>query len=148
MSNNSKFGPNAVFLFAVATLALAIAVTYIVPHISASISPKVMAAVYFAVFGAGATAAMFLSSASALRTIGAFAIAAAGLGIFYYVVVARVVAEAAQSLGATSGGGIAAASGLIFGVGFFVDALAAGIAGTLFGSKLRRGMAASPLAKH
>ncbi|HEV7556389.1 MAG TPA: hypothetical protein VGO00_13070 [Kofleriaceae bacterium] len=148
MSNESKLGPNAVWLFALATLGLAIAVTYVLPHVTTAITPKAMAGVYFAVFGAGATAAVFLSRASVWRSVGAFAVAGSGIGIFYYLAIIRPLAAAASegfgstasSAGATIGGVI----GLVYGVGFAIDALAAGIAGSLFGAKLRNG-APSPL---
>src|SRR5262249_8856857 len=138
-----------VWLFALATLGAAIGVTYLIPHITGAITPKAMAAVYFAVFGLGATLAVVLSRASALRTIGAMAVGGAGLGIVYYIVVARTVAAAASELGASgsAAGGFGAAMGLVFAVGFAVDALAASIAGALFGSKLRKGLPSPVLAK-
>jgi hypothetical protein len=132
MNMNGKFGPNTIWLVALFTLGAALGLTKLVPAITGPITPKAMAAVYFAVFGTGATVGMFLSRASALRSIGAFALAGVGLGIFYFVVVGRTFAAA--------GSGIAAGMGIIFAVAFAVDALAAGIAGTLFGLKLRRGL--------
>jgi hypothetical protein len=80
-----------------------------------------------------------MTNASALATIGAFSVASVGLGIFYYVVVARAVAAAAAELGASGGGGAAMGTmtGMIFAIAFLLDALTAGIAGTLFGRKLR-----------
>ncbi len=142
MSTENKLGPNAVWLFAAATLAVVIGVTYLVPHVAHSITPKVMAAIYFALFGAGATASAFLTRTSALRNVGAFLVAGIGLGAFYYIVVGRAAAAAAESLGASGSGaaGFGATMGIIFAVGFAVDALGAGIAGTLFGLKLRRGV--------
>lgn len=143
MSNESKLGPNASWLFAAVTLAVTIGVTYAIPHITKPITPKAMAAVYFALFGGGATLAIYLTRASALRVIGSFALAGAGLGIFYYIVVGRAAQSAADSLGASgsAAGSIGATMGLVFAVGFAVDALAASIAGALFGTKLRRGLA-------
>ncbi len=140
MSNeNGKFGPNAVWLFALGTLAAVLGVTKIIPHVVGMISPKAMAAVYFTKFGAGATAAAYFGLAGAVRTIGAFTAASVGLGIFYYVIVARTFASV--------GSGIATSMGLVFSVAFAVDALAAGIAGTLFGLKLRRGLARPVVAR-
>jgi hypothetical protein len=149
MSNEGKLGPNAVWLFALATLGVAIGATYLVPHITGALSPKAMAAVYFAIFGAGATLAVWLTRASALRAIGAMAVGNLGLGIFYYIVVARAVAAAASDLGASSAGasGLGGAMGMIFAIGFAVDSLAASIAGALFGSKLRKGLPSPVLAK-
>ncbi len=129
---NGKFGPNAVWLFALGTLGAVLGITEVIPHIVGPISPKAMAAVYFALFGGGAAAATFLSRAGALRTIGAFTAAGVGLGIFYYVLVARAFASV--------GAGAASTMGLVFSIAFAADALAAGIAGTLFGMKLRRGI--------
>lgn len=138
----TKLAPNSVWLFALATLAVTIGATLLIPKAVGPITPKAMAAVYFALFGAGATAATYLSRASALRTIAAFATGGLGLAAFYYVVVARAAAAAASELGASSSGasGFAAAAGLIFAVGFGVAALSAGVAGTLFGMKLRKGL--------
>jgi hypothetical protein len=148
VSNDSKLAPNAVWLFAFATLGLAIAVTYVLPHVTTAITPKAMAGVYFAVFGAGATAAVFLSRASVWRSVGAFALAGSGIGIFYYLAIIRPLAAAASegfgSTGASAGATIGGLVGLFYGVGFAIDALAAGIAGSLFGAKLR-GASASPL---
>ncbi len=139
MNTTGKLGPKATWLFALATFAVVIAVTYILPHITGPLSPKAWGGVYFALFGAGAMAAAFMTNASALGTIGAFTVASVGLGIFYYVVVARAVAAAASELGANGGGGAALGTmtGMIFAIAFLLDALAAGIAGTLFGRKLR-----------
>jgi hypothetical protein len=143
--SESKLGPNAVWLFAAATLGLAIALTYIVPHIAGPMLPtsmaKVIAGVYFAVFGLGATAVMYLSSAGAGRTIAAFAAGGLGAGIFYYIVVARAVAAVAGDVvnsGAASSFG--SMMGLIYGVGLGVTAIAGGVAGAMFGSKLRKGL--------
>jgi uncharacterized membrane protein HdeD (DUF308 family) len=142
MATDHKLGSHAVWLFAAGTLAVVIGVTYLVPHVVGAITPKAMAAIYFALFGAGATASAFLTRTSALRNIGAFLAAGLGLGVFYYIVVGRAAAAAAESLGASSSGagGFGATMGLVFAVAFAVDALGAGIAGTLFGLKLRKGM--------
>lgn len=129
MSNyNGKFGPNAVWLFAVFTLGVALGVTKLIPSITGAISPKAMAAVYFAVFGAGATIATFLTRARPLHAIGAFALAGVGLGAFYYLAIA----------GQAPASGFAATLGILFAAGFAIDALAAAVAGTLFGLKLRK----------
>jgi hypothetical protein len=124
---NGKFGPHSVWLFALVTLGVVLATTKLIPG---PISPKAMGAIYFALFGAGATAATFLTRAGVLHTMGAFALAGLGLGVFYYLIIAR------QAPGSSLG----TALGLVFAVAFAVDALAAGIAGTLFGLKLRRNL--------
>src|SRR4051812_37296494 len=80
MSNSSKLGPNSVWLFSLVTLGLAIALTYVVPRITGPMTPKAFAATYFVVFGAGSMAATFLSSASAWRSVGAYAVGSVGLG--------------------------------------------------------------------
>jgi hypothetical protein len=136
MNTNGKLGPKATWLFALATFAVVIAVTYLLPHITGPLSPKAWGGVYFALFGAGAMAAAFMTNASALGTIGAFAVASVGLGIFYYIVVARAVAAAASELGG-GGAALGTMTGMIFAIAFLLDALSAGIAGTLFGRKLR-----------
>jgi hypothetical protein len=129
MSNtlNGKFAPAAVWLFALATVGVALLVTKLVPG---PISPKAMAAIYFVIFGAFSTAAVFMTRTSALASIGAFALAGLAIGIFYYVVIA----------GSAPGSTVGTALGLVFGVAFAVDAFAAGIAGTLFGLKLRKNL--------
>jgi vacuolar-type H+-ATPase subunit I/STV1 len=128
MSNlNGKLAPAFVWLFALATVGVALLVTKLIPG---PISPKAMAAVYFVIFGAFATAGMFLTRAGVGASIGAFALAGASLGIFYYVVIA----------GSAPGSSLGQGLGLIFGVAFGVDAFAAGVAGTLFGAKLRKNL--------
>lgn len=125
---NSKLAPNSVWLFSLATLGLAIAVTYVLPRITGPMSPKGVAAIYFVVFGAGSLAATFLSSASAWRSVGAFAVSSAGLGVFYYIAIVRA-----------AGGLVGGMMGLVFGVGFAIAALFAAIAGSVAGSRLRAG---------
>jgi hypothetical protein len=143
MKPDSKLAPNTTWLVAAFTLALAIGVTYAIPHITGPISPKAMAAVYFAVFGAGATLAMVITRAGALRAIAAFTLGGAGLGVFYYIVIGRAARAAAEDFGASASGasGVGATMGLVFALAFAVDALAAAVAGTLFGARLRRSLA-------
>lgn len=142
MSIESKLSPNFVFAFAAATLALVIGVTYAVPHIAGPLSPKVYAAIYFVLVFAGAAASVHFTSTGAARNIGAFALVGLAIGIFYYEVIAKAFGAAASALGASSSGasGVATSMGLIFAVGFTVDALAAGIGGTLFALKVRKGL--------
>lgn len=128
-----KLGPNAVFVFSLVTLGVVIGVTKLMPHVAGPITPKAMAAVYFALFGAGAALAALFSRAGAIRTIGAFALGGIGLGVFHYLSIARHM----EAAGAT----IAAGTGLVFAVMFAFAALGAGIAGTLFGLKFRKGLA-------
>ena len=129
---NGKLGPAAVWLFAVITLAVALAVTRLIPQLTGPISPRAMVALYFALFGLGATAAVFVTRTKALAAIGAFALAGVGLGSFYYIVVARTFAGAGES--------VSTAIGMIFAILFAAVALAAGIAGTVFGLQLRKGL--------
>jgi hypothetical protein len=151
MSNEGKLGPNAVWIFALATLGVAIGATYLVPAITHSISQKTFAAVYFAVFGAGATLAVWLTRASVLRAIGAMAVAGAGLGVFYYIVISRLMAAAGAEIAGEGGSHVGASlggmMGIVFAIAFLVDSLAGSIAGALFGSKLRKGLPSPALAK-
>lgn len=147
--SNDKLGTKAIWLFSLATLVLAVAVTYLIPKIVGPISPKAMAAVYGALFGAGAAAAAFLTRANPFAVIGSSAVASLGLAIFYYVVVGRVAAAAADSLGASGGAAstIGAMSGMIFAVIFFAAGLAGSVGGALFGAKLRNAQSGPLLAK-
>jgi hypothetical protein len=126
---NGKLSPHLVWLFALGTLGVTILVTKLIPPVT----PKVMAGIYFALFGAGATAAMFLTRTSVLASIGAFAIAGAGLGGYYYYLITSIA----------PGSGFGQSLGMVFCIAFAVDALAAGIAGTLFGLRLRKGLPAA-----
>ncbi|HUJ63298.1 MAG TPA: hypothetical protein VLX92_32590 [Kofleriaceae bacterium] len=140
MATDSKLPPNSTWLFALATLAVAIGVTYLIPHVvSHHLTFKATCAVYLAIYGAGATLATFVSRAGIGRVIGSFAVASIGLGIFYYVVVARSVASAVDSLGGSEGAAsiAGAAIGYTYAAGFTLSAIAAGISGALFGNKLR-----------
>jgi hypothetical protein len=129
---NGKLGPAAVWLFAVTTLALVLGATHLIPSVVGPISPKAMAAVYFALFGAGAAAAVFVTRTRPLAAVSAFALAGLGLGIFYYIVVARTFAGAGEA--------VSTAMGMIFAIIFAVVALVAGVAGTVFGLQLRKGL--------
>lgn len=122
-----KLSPHFVWLFALATLGLTLLVTKLVPPVT----PKVMAGIYFALFGVGAAAATVITRTSALASIVAFAIAGAGLGGYYYWVITSVA----------PGSGLGQGLGMVFCIAFAVDALAAGISGTLAGLKVRRGLA-------
>lgn len=123
-----KLAPSFVWLFALASLGISIAATKLVPH---PLGPKAWAGIYFAVFGAGAAAATFLTRSGALRAIGAFAIGGLGLGAFYYVAITR---HAGSS-------GIGGALGIVFAVVFLVVGVAGGVGGALFGLKLRKNLA-------
>jgi hypothetical protein len=138
---NDKLGTKMIWLFGLATLAVAVLVTFLIPKIIGPISPKAMAAVYGALFGAGAAAAAFLTRASVWAVIGSSAAASLCLGIFYYIVVGRAAAQAAGALGANGNvsGAVGMMSGMIFGVIFFFTGLAGSVAGAFFGSKLRDG---------
>ncbi len=72
-----------------------------------------------------------MTRTSALASIAAFAIAGAGLGGYYYWVITSVA----------PGSGLGQGLGMVFCIAFAVDALAAGIAGTLGGLKFKKGMA-------
>ena len=60
-----KLSPHFVWLFALATLGLTLLVTKLVPPVT----PKVMAGIYFALFGVGAAAATVITRTSALASI-------------------------------------------------------------------------------
>lgn len=130
---NRKLGPTAVWLFAAVTLGVVLVVTKLIPSITGPLSPQAMATIYFVLFGAGATAAVFVTRTRRVAAVGAFGLAGVGLGTFYYLVVARTFESA--------GGGISTAMGLVFAIAFAVDSLVASIAGTAFGLRLRRGPA-------
>lgn len=130
-----RLGPNTVFVFALVTLGVAIGVTKLIPHVAGPLAPKAMAAVYFALFCAGAALAALFSRAGAIRTIAAFALGGVGLGIFHYLSIARHMAAA--------GGTIATSTGIVFAVMFTFAAIGAGIAGTIFGLKFRNGLAST-----
>ncbi|MGN6110399.1 MAG: hypothetical protein ACTHU0_35175 [Kofleriaceae bacterium] len=143
MNLDRKLAPNTIWLFALVTLGVVLAATKLIPHLTGPLTPKAMGAVYFALVGAGATAAIYFTRAGVGRSIAAFAGVAAGIGAFYYVVVARTMSAAAESFGASSSsaGGFGKTAGVVFAAVFAIDALAAGIAGTLFGAKLRKSLA-------
>lgn len=143
MATDNKLSPNFAWLFALVTLGVTIGINYVIPHVvHHPMTPKALAGVYFAIFGGGATLAMLFTQASALRVVGTFAVGALGLGIFYYAVVAKAMAAVASGLGASAGGAssFGSAAGLMFAVFFAFEALGAGIAGALFGKKLRNGL--------
>jgi hypothetical protein len=72
--SNEKLGTKAIWLFGLATLVVAILVTYLIPKIVGPLSPKAIAAVYGALFGAGAAAATFLTRANVFAVIGSSAV--------------------------------------------------------------------------
>lgn len=135
-----KFGANAAWLFGLVTLVLAIAATYLVPRIAGAVSPKAMAAVYTVIFGAGATGAAVLTRASVFGVLGPFAVASLGLGVFYYVTVARAAAAAFDgTLGGAAASAIGGVSGTVFAIAFILVGIAGALAGALFGRRLRVG---------
>lgn len=127
---STKLASNVAVLLAAATLAVAIGGTYLVPCVLSPVPPKAMAAGYFALFGAGATLAMFVTRASTVVVIGSFAVAGAGLGLIRFGIIP-------EGLGASSSVGI-------FALAFSLDALGASIAGAVFGGKLRRSSVLAP----
>lgn len=146
--NEDKLGTKAIWLFGLATLVVAIAVTFLIPKIVGPLPLKAMAGIYGALFGAGAAAAAFLTRANVFAVIGSSAVASLGLAIFYYIVVGRAAASAAESFGASGAAStVGAMSGMIFAVVFFFVGLAGSVAGALFGRKLRDGRPAPVFAK-
>jgi hypothetical protein len=141
MSNEGKLGTNMIWLFGLATLALAILVTYLLPHITGALPLKAMAGIYGAVFGAGAAAAAFMTRANVWAVIGSSAVASLGLAIFYFIVVGRAAASATESLGGASGASraVGTMSGMVFAFVFFFVGLAGSAAGAFFGRRLRDG---------
>lgn len=147
MATDNKLAPHFTWLFALVTLGVTIGVNYLIPHVvHGPMTPKQLAGVYFVIYGAGAFGAMMLTSASTLLVVGSFAVGALGLGIFYYAVVAKAMAAIASAMGASGSGAssFGSVSGLLFAVFFSFEALGAGIAGALFGRKLRRGWVQRP----
>lgn len=148
MSNEDKLGTKMIWLFGLATLAVAIAVTYLIPKIVGPLPLKAMAGVYGAVFGAGAAAAAFMTRANVWAVIGSSAVTSLGLAIFYYIVMGRAAASVTDSLGASGASStVGMMSGMIFAVVFFFVGLAGSAAGAFFGSKLRDGRPAPLLVK-
>src|SRR5688500_12980655 len=96
MSNQNKLGTKAIWLFGLATLAVAILVTLLLPKITGPLPLKAMAGIYGAVFGAGAAAAAFMTRANPWAVIGSSAVASLILAILYYVVIGRAAASAAE----------------------------------------------------
>ena len=139
MSNDDKLGTKAIWLFGLATLAIAILATLLIPKLVGPLSLKAMAGIYGAVFGAGAAAAAFLTRANVWAVIGSSAVASLVLAVFYYIVVGRAAAAAAESFGASGGAAskVGAVSGLIFAGIFFGAGLAGSVGGAFFGGKLR-----------
>lgn len=127
--DDRKLAPNFVWLFALAALGIAIAVTKLVPGVY---NPKVWAGIYAAVYGAGAVAGTFLTRTGALRSIGAFTVAGAGLGIFYYVTVSQYM-QGTGMLGTRTA--------VLFMAVFGGAAIGGGLGGTLFGLKARQSLA-------
>jgi hypothetical protein len=144
----NKLGTKTIWLFGLATLVVAIAVTFLIPKLVGPLPLKAMAGVYGALFGAGAAAAAFLTRANVWAVIGSSAVTSLGLALFYYIVVGRAAASAAASLGASgAAASVGMMSGLIFAVVYFFVGLAGSAAGAFFGSKLRDGRPAPLLAK-
>lgn len=149
MSNENKLGTKTIWLFGLATLAVAILVTYLLPRITGPLPLKGMAGVYGAIFGAGAAAAAFLTRASVWAVIGSSAVTSLCLGIFYFIVVGRAAAATTESFGGGSGAANAVGimSGMMFAIVFFLVGLAGSVAGALFGSKVRNARSAPLLVK-
>ena len=124
-----KLAPNFVWLFATATLLAAIVVTKLTPT---ALSPKAWGAIYFALYAIGSASAVYLTRSGAFRSILAFALAGAGLGVFYFLTIRSHMASA---------GALGTGTAMVFMIVFTVDALAAGIAGSLFALKFRKGLA-------
>ena len=149
MSNEDKLGTKAIWLFGLATLAVAVLMTFLLPKITGPLPLKVMAGIYGAIFGAGAAAAAFMTRANVWAVLGSSAVASLLLASFYYIVVGRAAAAAAESLGASGGaaGKVGAVSGMIFAGIFFIAALAGSVGGAFFGRKLRDARSAPVFAK-
>jgi hypothetical protein len=122
---NGKLNPHLVWLFALAAAGVSILATKLLWPLT----PKTMGIAFFAIYGACATAAMFTTRTSILATIAAFLVSGIGLGIYYYL----AIASAGDAFGAVAKG-----VGMFYGVAFALDGLAGGIAGMLFGWKLRK----------
>ena len=149
MSNEGKLGKNTIWLFGLATLAVAIGVTYLLPHIAGPLPIKAMAGIYGALFGAGAAAAAFTTRASVWAVIGSSAVTSVGLAVFYYIVVGRAAASVTDSLGgsAAAATSVGMVTGMIYAVGFFFVGFAGSVGGAIFGHRLRDGRPAPVFGK-
>jgi len=150
MSSTSTARPNALhpsmtWLFAFGAVAIGIGVGFITRHMS----PKISAAIYAAIVGAAGFGSMYLTRARLRDAVLAFFVAAVACAALYYLVVSSVIGGATTALAdGVSGGqqhGQAAQMGSFFGRFFgvfaaavaFLETLIGGIAGAIWGNKLR-----------
>lgn len=127
--DDRKLAPHFVWLFALAAVGVALAVTKLVPS---PLGPKAWVGIYAGVYGVTAAAGTFLTRTGLVRALGAFAIAAFGLGIFHYISIARHMASA---------GDVGSAFGTVFALLFLGAAMVGAVGGALFGLKLRKNLA-------
>ena len=149
MNNEGKLGTNMIWLFGLATLAVAIGVTFLIPRVAGPLPFKAMAGIYGAIFGAGAAAAAFMTRANVWAVIGSSAVTSLGLAIFYFIVVGRAAASATTALGGASNAAnaVGTMSGMVFAFVVFFVGLAGSVAGAFFGRRLRDGRPAPLLQK-
>lgn len=123
-----KLAPNFVWLFALAALGIAILVKNVVPT---PLTPKMWAGLFAVIYGLAGATSVLTTRTNALRAVGAFALAALGLGVFTYVSIIRY----------GGGGTLGTSLGVIFSVVHTVASFGGSMGGVMFGLKARKGMA-------
>jgi hypothetical protein len=149
-----KFGGALVWLFAL----IAIGLTWVLGKVGVGGWAGLAAA--FAIFALCAWAGAFMTKAGVGMTILAVFVATIGVVVLFYFQAASMVVGAAKSAAtaaATGGGAAAAVESASSAVGFFgflmgawkilVGALGGGIAGAIFGGKMKSGLAEAPAAR-
>lgn len=140
-----KLNGNLVWVFAAGAIVLGIAAAWV----TASMSNKVSAAVYFGVFAGAGFLSVFLTKSKTGVGVIAFVVAAAASALIYYIIVMSAFAEATTTMVTAAGaaeeaGKAGAAMGTtmgLFAAGIiFLDTLIAGIGGCIVGAKQRKRM--------
>lgn len=133
---NKRFHPSLVWVAAGVAVAVSIGAA-----LALHVSPKVFAATYFTVFGGLATASTMFTEVRRSTAVGAFGAAAAVFGVVVFLLIRAWARRAGADMGeAGAGAAVGSVAGTIYGIAYFLDALAAGIAGVFFGRSVQHAL--------
>lgn len=141
-TDSSKLSPHTTWLFALASIAAGIGVSYAL----SGLGQKVTAAVYFAIVAIGGFASTYLTRARVRGAVLAFLTGGAVAAGAYYFLVASIFKSASTAVGTETANAANAAHGLsqmgqTFGIFIaaivFLETIIAGIGGAIAGDKAR-----------
>jgi hypothetical protein len=134
-----RFNENLVWVLGLLAVGLSLGAAY-----TLKVSPKVFAGIYGVLFGGLAALSTLFTNASRGKASAAFATGAVVFGVAVYLIIHSAMKKAGAELGHEGlGSAVGTMTGTIYGIGYFLEALIAGITGVFIGRKIQNGLGTS-----